>query len=182
MECNDWRDASPKHHCFKVCEDCYSCSVCMKCNKAPASRKKHQNSSKRRIHRRLSTHLQGTQKADRITGSSLTIARRHRSCTITVVGWFLGPALIASRMRLCFFFSPSKGIQIPECGKFFFGGIRHLDLCTFCSHFFKHFSETKALRHYSSILVAFFQEKKYSKKTKTNSKLKVRRLGKSKRC
>ena len=71
----------------------------------------------------------------------------------------LGPALIASRMRLCFFFSPSKGIQIPECGKFFFGGIRHLDICTLCSHFFNHFSETKALRHYSSILLAFFQGK-----------------------
>ena len=98
VECNDWRDASPKHHCFKVCEDCYSCRVCMKCNKAPASRKEHQNSSKMRIHRRLSTHLYGTQKAGRITGSSLTIAGTV-GCAVPVVGWAVGPALITGRMR-----------------------------------------------------------------------------------
>ena len=98
VECNEWRDASPKHHCFKVCEDCYSCRVCMKSHKAPASRKEHQNSSKMRIHRCLSTHLDGTKKAGRITGSSLTIAGTF-ACAVPVVGWFLGPALIVGRMR-----------------------------------------------------------------------------------
>ena len=63
-----------------------------------------------------------------------------------------------------------------------------IGLCTLCSHFFEHFSEAKALiKHYSSILVAFFPEKinvfrenknknnfswkiVFSWKTKTNSK------------
>ena len=98
VECNDWRDASPKHHCLKVCEDCYRCRVCMKCHKAPASRKEHKNCSKIRIHRRLSTHLDGTKKAGRITVSSLTIAGTF-ACAVPVVGWFLGPALIVGRMR-----------------------------------------------------------------------------------
>ena len=70
-----------------------------------------------RIHRCLSTHLYGTQQAGLITGSSLTITGTS-ACAIPVGGWFVGPTLIAGRMRLSFLFSP-KGIHIPERGKFF---------------------------------------------------------------
>ena len=97
VKCNDWRDASAEHHCYEVCEDCYSCHVCMKCNKARASRKEHQNDSKMRIHRLLSTHLYGTQKAGRITGASLSIAGTA-ACFIPVVGWIAGPSLIAGKI------------------------------------------------------------------------------------
>ena len=70
-----------------------------------------------RIHRCLSTHLYGTQQAGLITGSSLTITGTS-ACAIPVDGWFVGPTLIAGRMRLSFSLSP-KGIHIPERGKFF---------------------------------------------------------------
>ena len=101
VECNDWKDANAEHHCYKVCEDCYSCRVCMKCNAKPATRKLHQNSSKMTIHRGLSTRLYGTNKAGRITGSSLTIAG-SAVAPIPVIGWFVGLALIAGTTNFHF--------------------------------------------------------------------------------
>lgn len=71
----------------------------MKCNSAPATRKLHQSASKSRIHRRLSTHLYGTCKASRITGSSLTLAGTV-AAFIPVAGWIVGPALIAGNLFL----------------------------------------------------------------------------------
>ena len=72
----------------------------MKCNKAPASRKEHQNSSKMRIQHPLSTYLYGTQlKAGRITGSSLTIAP-HSCVCYSCVWMVLCPALIAGNKHL----------------------------------------------------------------------------------
>ena len=38
VESNDWRDASAKHKCFKVCEDCCSCRVSSATKRLPAER------------------------------------------------------------------------------------------------------------------------------------------------
>ena len=94
VECNSWKDADAKNHCLQVCSGCYNLEKCMKCMKTQGTRKLHTSPSKITVHRSLSTRMYGTCKDARITGSSLTLAGTA-VCFIPVVGWALGPALIA---------------------------------------------------------------------------------------
>ena len=67
----------------------------MKCMVKPVSKQLHTNASKVKVHRSLSTVLEGTEKAARITGSSLSLAGTA-ALFIPVVGWIAGPTLIAA--------------------------------------------------------------------------------------
>ena len=88
-----WKNADERTNCCQVCEACFRMTTCMKCNKAPATRRLHHGQSQQRLHRDLSTHLYGTHKGGRITGASLAMAGTP-ALFIPVVGWAVGAALI----------------------------------------------------------------------------------------
>jgi len=94
VECNSWRDADPRKYCYEVCARCYNLEVCMKCLVKKGTRRLHSSATKIKVHNSLTTHLYGTCQAARITGSSLTIAGTAASF-VPVIGWVVGPALIA---------------------------------------------------------------------------------------
>lgn len=112
-----WRSGDKKNHCCQVCESCWDMTTCMKCNKVPATRRLHRKDSQGKIHRELSTHLQGTHKAGRITGSSLSIAGTG-ALFVPVIGWVVGPVLIASGVTTSIASSASaKPYVTIKCGK-----------------------------------------------------------------
>ena len=92
VESNDWGDASAKHKCFNFFENCCSCRV------SRATKRLHAERNTRILPRWESTAV-----CRRIctVHSKLTIAGTSASA-IPVGGWFVGPTLIAGRMRLSF--------------------------------------------------------------------------------
>ena len=80
-----WRNADSDKNCCQVCEICWSMTVCMKCKEADATRRLHIKSSVKKVHRKLGTQLYGTNKGDRIAGSTMALA----GAFIPILGWGL---------------------------------------------------------------------------------------------
>ena len=112
VESNDWRDASAKHKCFKVCEDCCSCRVSSATKRLPAER-----------NTRIPPRWESTAVCRRICTVHRKPARslvsRYRSpVDLRVLFLWLDGFLVEPLSQVgwdfLFLFSPSKRIQFPE--------------------------------------------------------------------